>query len=593
MNNLKTRILAIVPYKEMKPAMAKLSKDRDDISLDIYVGDWAEGVNIVKSLPLENYDVIISRGGTAQLIEQNTSVPTVEINISVYDILRAIRLANNFKDRYAIVAFDSLTKNAKLLCDLLQYQIPIYTIHNSEEARIQLEQLKSEGYHLVLCDMITNLTAKTLEMNAILVTSGTESIQNAFQQAIKTHKSHRRVEEEKVLLDTLLQCPSMQTAVFLPNGELVYSSDNIRFNNELLELLSNECATALSTDNYKFFKSCASILYSVESRIFVINEQQYVAFYLTGNQMSMLKTKHGISYCNLKDIEKMLFDSFYNLVSLSKELENLISSFSESTYPVMILGESGTYKSTVAQLIYSQSTMSNHPFVTIDCARISNKEWRFLVNHYNSPLNDHDNTLYFNKLETLPEEKQQQILSLILEQNLHKKNQLIFSCSVIPRTPLSGIITKFSNDLSCLVLNTIPLRESLVDIPRFSSLYLNSLNVSLSKQIIGFQPDAMELIQQYSWPSNYTQFKRVLRELAVLTDTPYIEVEHVKQVLSIETYCTDISPAHDSPVFSFGGTLNDITKTIIRKTVEDMGGNQSAAAKKLQISRTTLWKYLK
>nr|WP_300858506.1 helix-turn-helix domain-containing protein [uncultured Acetatifactor sp.] len=132
------------------------------------------------------------------------------------------------------------------------------------------------------------------------------------------------------------------------------------------------------------------------------------------------------------------------------------------------------------------------------------------------------------------------------------------------------------------------------DIPSFSSLYLNSLNIELSKQIAGFRPDAMELLQQYPWPHNYTQFKRVLKELAVLATTPYIQAHEVKRLLKAERcfHIPEQAAASGNENLS-EGSLEDIIRGAIRRTVRETGGNQSAAAKKLQISRTTLWKYLK
>ena len=150
MNPRKTNILGIVPYEAMKPALESLAENRDDLSLDVYVGDLSKGVEIVKSLHMEDYDIIISRGGTSRLIEQNTTIPVVEINISVYDILHTIRLAGNYRGKYAIVGFPSITTSARLLCDLLQYDIPIHTIHSSREAESLLTGLKKEDFRLVL-----------------------------------------------------------------------------------------------------------------------------------------------------------------------------------------------------------------------------------------------------------------------------------------------------------------------------------------------------------------------------------------------------------------------------------------------------------
>ena len=73
--------------------------------MDAYVGDLSHGKELVLRHIGENYDAIISRGGTAQLIKEVTEIPVVEISLSVYDILRAIKLAENYQERYAIIGF--------------------------------------------------------------------------------------------------------------------------------------------------------------------------------------------------------------------------------------------------------------------------------------------------------------------------------------------------------------------------------------------------------------------------------------------------------------------------------------------------------
>ena len=89
-----------------------------------------------------------------------THIPVIEISLSVYDILRAMKLAENYSDKYAVVGFPSITSSAHLLCDLLQYKIDIVTIHNENEVESTLRELKKNGCRMILCDMISNTTAK-------------------------------------------------------------------------------------------------------------------------------------------------------------------------------------------------------------------------------------------------------------------------------------------------------------------------------------------------------------------------------------------------------------------------------------------------
>ena len=90
---MKTKILTIAPYQGMKEIINDIASGRDDIEMTTRIGDLATGLEIVQSYDLDDFDIIISRGGTAKMISANVTIPVVEVEISVYDILRAIKLA--------------------------------------------------------------------------------------------------------------------------------------------------------------------------------------------------------------------------------------------------------------------------------------------------------------------------------------------------------------------------------------------------------------------------------------------------------------------------------------------------------------------
>ena len=247
------RILGIAPYKGMKAIMQGLAAERNDIDLDVFIGDLEQGVEIAQRNIHSNYDIIISRGGTAELINQITHIPVIEVALSVYDILRAIKLAQNYADRYAIMGFPGITENAHLLCDLLQYKIDIFTIHSQEEVQKTLKELKRQGYRMVLCDMITNTTAKRLGMNAILITSGTESISAAFDQAVKLSTSYASIKAENNFFSDILRNSSHYTLVLRQDGEIFFSSFEDAHTFSLLNVLKKELTNVLNGTTLKFF----------------------------------------------------------------------------------------------------------------------------------------------------------------------------------------------------------------------------------------------------------------------------------------------------------------------------------------------------
>jgi DNA-binding NtrC family response regulator len=141
-----------------------------------------------------------------------------------------------------------------------------------------------------------------------------------------------------------------------------------------------------------------------------------------------------------------------------------------------------------------------------------------------------------------------------------------------------------------------PIRERPEDIPKLCAVYLNSLSLSMANQIVGLEPEALRLLQEYAWPYNYTQLGRVLSELALMTNASYIQARDVRALLERENPAEGTANAVQKGAGGYtldlSRPLSDITMDIIRLVLEENDGNQSAAAKQLNIGRSTLWRYL-
>jgi len=93
------RVLGIAPYEGMKNQMLNLAKEYPQIDLTVYVGDMEQGLIIAQNNFHGDYDVVISRGATAQMLRQQLTIPVIEIEISMYDILCAIKLAGGLRKK--------------------------------------------------------------------------------------------------------------------------------------------------------------------------------------------------------------------------------------------------------------------------------------------------------------------------------------------------------------------------------------------------------------------------------------------------------------------------------------------------------------
>lgn len=588
----KTKILAVAPYEGMSNILTELAQKRDDISLTVQTGDLDIGRQIAVQLAHKNYDVIISRGGTAELIESAVEVPVIDISISVYDVLRSIKLAENYGGKFVIAGFCGITKCAGLLCDLLQYDIDIITFKSTDDALPLLRRAQEEGCTLVLCDMTGAKAAKELGMNCHLILSGAESIENAINEAVKLVRSSSHVHKQKDLFQTLLTEEDREFLIYSPAGALWFSSiavDEIHIS--LMDFVEDSLSMLRKHPNQAVAKQIRNDIYYLSSRHLFYEEQKYTAVIIR-RQPALTKAEDlGIQVTNYALEEVNDFLHFYNGTEKLGDLPRILKEYSKSRLPVLILGETGTGKDRAAALIYEQSNYRHAPLFTIDCGLMGERKWHRLLNSENSPLNEVGSVIYLKNPAALSAEQLDSLFTYVVQTRLPSRNRLIVSLIENGSNSSSARIVRqfMENQLSCLTLALLPLRERLKEFPDITALYIHRFNIAFGKQIIGLDVEAMEQMTAYRWPNNLDQLQHVLKELVTITETPYISSSDVTAILQQEPGFGAASAGE----FDLSGTLDEINYRIIRQALAEEQGNKEKTARRLGISRSTLWRILK
>lgn len=591
--NHRIRVLGIAPYEGMKTLMSSVVADYPQIDLTLFVGDMEQGLEIARSNFHGDYDVVISRGGTAKMLQKNLALPVIEIDISMYDILCALKLADGLTGKTAMVSFANITSSAHLLCDLMKYNMDIYTIDSAEAVEPTLRQLQKNDYQSILCDMISNTTAKRLGLNSFLITSGVDSIRKAFDQALLLCRSQQRLRDENQFFRQLIQGQIGQTMVFDQDGNLFLSTlDDPK--PELLELLRRDLPESQLGAERHITRNLGRMLYAIRARRISTGSLTYTAFFFDARKTPLSPNQVGIRFSTRPEAENAFYSSIFSFAGSISDYQQDIEHISQSTAPVMVTGEDGTGKESIVSVLYMRSPLRNAPLVSINCSLLNDKSWAFLLEHHNSPLADQGNTLYFASIDALSEERRQQLLAVLSEMDVCRRNRVIFSCVCQPGEYTSAVGSLFMDKLCCLSLYLPPLRQMAERIPALVNLSLSHLNVDLPRQIVGADPEAITLLQNFQWPHNYTQFRRVIGELAVTATGSLITAENVRQALRKERHVGAFSPCAENAAapLNLNRTLDEISQDVARRVVEESGGNQTVAAKRLGISRTTLWRLL-
>lgn len=591
--NHRIRVLGIAPYEGMKTLMSSVVADYPQIDLTLFVGDMEQGLEIARSNFHGDYDVVISRGGTAKMLQKNLALPVIEIDISMYDILCALKLADGLTGKTAMVSFANITSSAHLLCNLMKYNMDIYTIDSAEAVEPTLRQLQKYDYQSILCDMISNTTAKRLGLNSFLITSGVDSIRKAFDQALLLCRSQQRLRDENQFFRQLIQGQIGQTMVFDQDGNLFLSTlDDPK--PELLELLRRDLPESQLGAERRITRNLSGMLYAIRARRISTGSLTYTAFFFDARKTPLSPNQVGIRFSTRPEAENAFYSSIFSFAGSISDYQQDIEHISQSTAPVMVTGEDGTGKESIVSVLYMRSPLRNAPLVSINCSLLNDKSWAFLLEHHNSPLADQGNTLYFASIDALSEERRQQLLAVLSEMDVCRRNRVIFSCVCQPGEYTSAVGSLFMDKLCCLSLYLPPLRQMAERIPALVNLSLSHLNVDLPRQIVGADPEAITLLQNFQWPHNYTQFRRVIGELAVTATGSLITAENVRQALRKERHVGAFSPCAENAAapLNLNRTLDEISQDVARRVVEESGGNQTVAAKRLGISRTTLWRLL-
>ena len=136
--------------------------------------------------------------------------------------------------------------------------------------------------------------------------------------------------------------------------------------------------------------------------------------------------------------------------------------------------------------------------------------------------------------------------------------------------------------LKVVTIDVPPLKDHRNDIPLFVSAFLQEYSKENNKDVSQIDREAMDRLMNYDWPGNVRELKNTIESMVVMATSDRIELSDLP---------ANIRGAQNSqpPPFSHSGmSMEEIEKEVIRKTLEDTGGNKTKASRILGIGLRTL-----
>ncbi len=585
-------ILAVAPYEGLAAILEREAATYPNVRMTIVVGNLERGLAAAIEQLIEPYDLILSRGGTADLLRENLDIPVVDIKTSAYDVLQALQLSEGITGKRAVVGFSAITDAARGASDALHLDLDIFTLVDEDDAAQTVPVLESLGYETILCDVISSNVFREHGFNTVLVTSGSTSVRESIDEAVRTARHVGNAHAENVFLRDVIRNSGVDTVIYNADGSLFFTTLDRGGNKALLSTLKALMPEALRGEADVVRKTVGGRTYQIKSFVSAGADGKVTFFLSRGGSQSGSRNA-GIATFTKAEARDEYLGSPYSLTgdvgALAKTLETALA----SGRPLLVTGEYGTGRTAVAGYAYTISRRASHPLVEIDCGMLTDRSRDFLLNGRTSPLFESDLTIHVKNMEASDRAFVTELFSSLVSSNAVSRNGLIFSCN--PRGELVGSYISYIKDkFQCIQVELPPLRESKERIPTIAKLYLSQLNADLPKEVLRIDRQAMALLTEYSWPGNYVQFKRLLLQLCVISRDHTIRATDVRSLLALERpVYPDAGGAGESHGIDLERPLAQIERDIVELVIQKNGGNQSAAARQLGISRTTLWRMTK
>jgi two-component system response regulator HydG len=306
-----------------------------------------------------------------------------------------------------------------------------------------------------------------------------------------------------------------------------------------------------------------------------------------------------------------------------------------TSYSVIIYGETGCGKESIAFEIHKRSKRSSKTFIAIDCGALS-KELAAseLFGHekgsFTGALNQkigcfelaNGGTIFLDEVTNLPYDVQVSLLRVVQERKMRRVGGtkdidldvriLIASNELLWNATRTG---KFREDLyhrfNEFSIEIPPLRERGDDIMLFAGHFLQTTNEELGKSVKGFDPDVEEIFKKYVWYGNLRELKNVIKRATLLTEGDFIEARtlpfeisnYSKLQFADQTPASStgpVSPTTSDARANFNGKINlhesslkeasiDAEYEMILQALKESNYNKSKAAQLLKIDRKTLY----
>ncbi|HHW25729.1 MAG TPA: sigma 54-interacting transcriptional regulator [Firmicutes bacterium] len=636
--------VAVMGYKTMADMFRRIKLPADlagELSLAVYDALFDKALEIAKKLEQEEkVDVFVSGSGNAAFIKPHLRTPVVNINISVFDLMSAIRRASASGEKVAVVNYKHPIEGLDDVLDVLKPEVTSVVYETYRDLCDKMAALRNQGYKSVVGASLVCEIAEQQGLEGILVYSD-ESLRLALRNAFDVAQSRRREIEKAERLRTIIN--------FAYGGIMVTDAEGriTLFNPAAERILGLSAKRVLGKRAVDVIEN-SKIDEVLATRRAQLNQVQDVGDVRIVTNRVPITDGHTVvgvvaTFLDVRYIQKATEEirrvqykkgfkaksTFGDIIFRSSKMASVVeraSRFAKSDLPVLITGESGTGKELFAQSIHNESIRSSGPFVAVNCAALSESLLESELFGYEEGAFTgakrggkeglfelaHRGTIFLDEIGEISPALQARLLRVLQEKEVLRvggERVIPVDVRVVASTNknLWRMVQegKFRDDLyyrlNVLTLNIPPLRERFEDIPALVASLLQRRPGASLRLLEPPRFDALCAgLRRYDWPGNVRELENIVDRLLVVLDgrAPFpAELEAIVDDIFVtglaERSRVDVAVERLPECKSLSDEVREFKSSRLMDALEKAGGKKSEAARSLGISRTTLWRQLK
>lgn len=312
------------------------------------------------------------------------------------------------------------------------------------------------------------------------------------------------------------------------------------------------------------------------------------------------------------------------IIGESAELRKVLQTISmaaRTRATVLVEGESGTGKELFARALHEESDRRDEPFIKLNCAALPEGLIESaLFGHERGAFSGavrrvegaferaHRGTLLLDEIAEIRLELQAKLLRVLQEQEFDRvggTSPVKVDVRIIATTnrdlAAEAEAGHFRLDLfyrlSVVAVRIPPLRERREDIPILATRFAQRAAVTTGKEVQGFAPEALDILERHDWPGNVRQLQHAIDRAVILSTEPVLRAQLFELERSASARRAANETASQEPeeprlppgaIVLTSLDVGEAERVLIQRALHTTGGNRTRAAKLLGISVRTL-----